>query len=232
MFCKFCGAPSETEVCPNCAAKQAPAQPQYQAQPRTITAGDLAQTVNAYLHYVLAIFAVAAFVWGILNLCSVFHVKGVVKFDGEREADYASVSDAAEAMDDMDSSAATIYIGNILFGLANLGVAAVGALYFLKAQMGMPYYDKYIGKPLKSRPMFLMGVLAAAGSALQVIFYMFCRISEKVPVGYSSSGKLKKEKMVFSFGVNWTTWVILGFAIGMILLDKFVLEKKKNSAAV
>ena len=223
MFCKYCGTPSETDVCPNCAAKQAQPKPQPQAQPKAQNAtgaGDIIQLVKTNLHYIIAGIAVLAFIWGILNVFSVFHVNAKAKAMGERESEYISVSDFAEGMDSMDSSAATVYIGNIIFGLACLAVAAIGVLYFLKVFKNMPYYDQFIGSKLQYRPAFMMGALGAGGALLQMIFYLFC--STKMGFGRFS--------IKLSAGVNWTTWLMLVLFAALAVVDKFVLEEKQTPA--
>lgn len=203
MFCKYCGTSCETGVCPDCAAKQA--QPKVQTQP------------FGNLHLILAAVAALALIWGILNVFSVFHVNACVSASGMSQTNYVSVSDAADAMKSYDSSAATIYIGNILFGLTNLAVAAVGVLYFLKVTQNKPFYDQFIGSKIKFRPAFLMGLLGAAGALLQVIMYLFC----------SAGGSSWGVRLNVSFGVNWTTWVLLVAFVGLAVLDKFYLEKQE-----
>lgn len=215
MFCKYCGSPCETGVCPDCAAKQAQPQTQPQ-QPQQPQAQPLQLGVKNYLHLIVAFIAVLALVWGVLNVFCVFHVNANVSAMGLSESNYVSVSDAADAMDSYDSSAVTIYIGNILFGLANLAVAAIGILYFLKVSQNKPYYDQFIGSKIKFRPAFLMGLLGAVGAILQVIMYLFC----------SAGGSSWGVKMKVSFGVNWTTWMMLVIFVGIAVLDKFYLEKQ------
>ena len=121
MFCKFCGSPCETGVCPSCAAArgqaqpqpQQPQQPQYQQpqyqqpqyqqpqyQPRVRPAG---AGVKPYWHLSLAGVALLAFVWGILNLFSVFHVNGVSTAGSMSQSEYMSVADAAEGLEYFDS---------------------------------------------------------------------------------------------------------------------------------
>ena len=202
MFCKYCGTTCETGVCPDCAAKRA--QAKVQVQP------------TGNLHLILAAVAALALIWGILNVFSVFHVNACVSTMGMSQTNYVSVSDAADAAGSYGTSAATIYIGNILFGLANLAVAAVGVLYFLKVTQNKPFYDQFIGSKIKFRPGFLMGIVGAAGALLQVIMYLFC----------GASGSAMGIKMSFSFGVNWTTWVLLVAFVGLAVLDKVYLEKQ------
>ncbi len=212
MFCKNCGAPSETEVCPNCASQ---AQPEPQAP---VSSDFFQQTVKPNLHYILAGIALVAFLWGILNLFSVFNVKANVTMGDMSESEYGTVSEAAEMLDESDSSAAPIYIGNIIFGLTNLAVAAIGIFYFLKINKNMPYYDNFIGSKLSLRPAFMMGALGAIGVILQFILYLFSGVSESF-MGVTVD---------LSIGINWTSWVLLVIYGGIAALDKFVLEKKTN----
>ena len=106
----------------------------------------------------------------------------------------------------MDKSLACVYIGNILFGIVNLAIAAVGALYFLKKQNKMPYYDQFVGKYLKVKnPAFYMGAAGVVGVILQVIFFAFCGVSESM-MGMT---------MNMSVGIPWLNWV--AFAIYAIV---------------
>ena len=195
MFCKYCGAPSETEVCPNCAAKQAQAQPQpqYQYQPQK-PAGDPLQGVKKNLHFILVGIAALALVWGILNVFSIFFVS--------TKGGYVSAYKAASKT---IFPVLPVYVGNLIFGLSCLGAAAIGALYFLKVFMKMPYYDQLLAKWMKFRPAFVMGALVAAGAVMQLVMYLY------VPL----------------IGVNWTTWLMLVLFAAIAVVDKFVLEEKK-----
>ena len=212
MYCKQCGAPSESEVCSNCTA-----QTQYPAQPQSASANYL-QIVKANLHYILAGIAALAFLIGILNVFSVFNVSATVSMGSQSESNYVTVSEAADALDSSDSSAAAIYIGNIIFGLANLAVAAIGALWFLKVFKNMPLYDQFIGSKLKFRPAFMMGGIGAIAVVLQFILYLFCGASESV-WGFTYE---------ISFGINWTSWLMFVIFVVIAVFDKFVLEKKEQ----
>ena len=170
---------------------------------------DFNNTVKKNLHTILAVIAVIAFIWGILNIFSVFEVNAKISINGRSDTNTVSVSDCKN----MDGSA-MLYVGNILFGLANLAVAAIGILYFLKITQNKPFYDQYIGSKLKFRPGFLMG---AIGAVLQVICYLFCGSSE------SAMGITAKA----SIGVSWTTWMMLVIFAGVAVYDKFVLEKQQ-----
>lgn len=219
MFCKYCGAQLEdgSAFCNKCGGNlsAAPAQSKPQAQPKEkkpVNVGDILEIIKANLHYIIAGIAVIALIFGILNLFSVFHIKGKVSGWGYKESQYVSVGDS-EGM----GGIAMVYVGNILFGLALLAIAAVGALYFLKKFMNMPYYDQFIAKFVKFRPTFMMGALGVVGAILQMIFYLFCRESfmgVKVTVG-----------------VNWTTWLLLIVFAAVFAFDMLVLGKEEKAEA-
>ena len=217
MFCKYCGAQLEdgSAFCSKCGgnlAQPAAAQPQA-AQPKpqkTVAAGDILELVKTNLHYILAGIAVLAFIWGILNVFSVFHIKGKVSFLGRSESQYVSVAES-EGL----SGIAMVYVGNIIFGLACLAIAAIGVLYFLKKFKNMPYYDQFIASKLKYRPAFMMGALGVVGALLQMIMYLFC--------GEKMYG------MRASVSVNWTTWLLLVIFAIVAVADKFVLEAKEKA---
>ena len=100
-------------------------------------------------------------------------------------------------------------LGNILFGLINVVIGAVGILYFLKNQMNMPYYDNFVVKFLKVKePAFLMGVAGAVGALVQFVCYKL------VDVGPTS------------LNVHWITWVLLVVYVVLAVVDKFVVNKK------
>ena len=100
-------------------------------------------------------------------------------------------------------------LGNILFGLINLVIGAVGILYFLKNQMNMPYYDNFVVKFLKVKePAFLMGVAGAVGALVKFVCYKL------VDVGPTS------------LNVHWITWVLLVVYVVLAVVDKFVVNKK------
>lgn len=217
MFCKYCGTPSETEVCPNCAAQRS--QPtQAPRAPQAAPTGNFAKILKTNLNYIIIGIAALALIWGLLNLFSVFEVNVTASVSmfgmSETETESMPVSEAAEGLEELEGGPAAIYIGNILFGLACLATAAIGVLYYLKQTKNMPYYDQYIGSKLKFTPMFIMGALGAAGAVLQVILYLFAGASE--------------DYFKVSVGVNWTTWLMLVIFAGVAVLDMFVLNKKEQ----
>lgn len=216
-FCPACGNPVASQ--PQQPQYQAqPQQPQYQAQPKPAGSADFMTLIKTNLHYIVVGIAVLALIWGILNVFSVFDVNGTVTMGKNSESEYISVSDAADTLDEADSSAAPIYIGNIIFGLTCLAAAAIGILYFLKVFKNMPQYDQFIASKVKAGPLCMMGALGAAGAILQFILYLFCGVSESM-FGY---------KIKISFGVNWTTWMMLVIFAGVAAFDYFVLNKKEK----
>lgn len=217
MFCKYCGTPSETDVCPKCAAAQA--QPQFQQpqqtqkpqQTNSFSAGDILPLIKKNLTYIIAGIAALALLFGLLNVFSVFHVN--VSSDGESE--YVSVSDVADLMEMADFTAVPIYLGNIIFGLLCLIAGAIGALYFLKSFKNMEYYDKYVAKRVKA-PLRSMSILVTVGAILQTLLYLLCTLS----VG----------RVLIFFGANWTTWLMVVICLGFALFNKFVLRKVEVAA--
>ena len=207
-FCQSCGAPLNAAPAPEATA--APAAPKAPKAKTNAVLGNLAPTIRPFLAFILAGVAVLALVLFVLNTFGILHVPATVKMMGQKQSDYGKLSEIAEAWKQMDKSLACAYIGNILFGIVNLVIAAVGALYFLKKQNKMPYYDQFVGKFLKVKnPAFYMGVAGVAGVILQVIFFAFCGISESM----SSFGMSMTVKM--SIGIPWLNWV--AFAIYAIV---------------
>ncbi len=212
MFCSNCGAQCAdgTKFCQSCgtplnaapaAAPQAPAAPKAPKVKGPAPLGSLAPTIRPFLAIILAVVAVLALVLFVLNTFSILKIPATASIMGQTQTEYGKVSEVAEAWKSMDKSLACVYIGNILFGLINLVIAAVGALYFLKKQSNMPYYDQFVGKTLKvNNPAFYMGVAGVVGVLLQVIFFAFCGASE------SAFGMTVK----MSVGVPWLSWVALG----------------------
>lgn len=218
MFCSNCGAQCTegTKFCQSCGnpltaapAPEAPAAPAAPKAPKAKGAavlGNLAPTIRPFLAFILAGVAVLALVLFVLNTFGILHIPATVSAMGMKETSYGKISEVAEAWKQMDKSLACVYIGNILFGIVNLAIAAVGALYFLKKQNKMPYYDQFVGKYLKVKnPAFYMGAAGAVGVILQVIFFAFCGISESM---YGMTMKM-------TVGIPWLNWV--AFAIYAIV---------------
>lgn len=218
MFCKYCGKPTETEICPECAAQQAQAQqaPVYAPAKPAAPAG-----LQGYVHYIAVAVAALALIFGLLTMFGAMKVNVNYSLGSYSDTKSMSVSDVSEMYDSANESFFMGILGNILFGVAFLGVAAIGALYFLKVFKNMPYYDQYITKftsKLPGGPLFAMGVLGAAGCVLQFLLYMFCTLKE-------SNGLITAK---LSCAVNGCTWVLLVVSAVLIVLDKFVLNKKEN----
>lgn len=216
MFCSNCGAQCAdgTKFCQSCGnpltaasapvADAAPAATKAPKAKGNAVLGNLAPTIRPFLAFILAGVAVLALVLFVLNTFCILHVPATVSIMGQKETVYRKISEVAEAWKQMDKSLACAYIGNILFGIVNLAIAAVGALFFLKKQSNMPYYDQFVGKYLKVKnPAFYMGVAGVVGALLQVIFFAFCGISQSM----SSFGMSVTMKM--SIGIPWLNWVAL-----------------------
>ena len=203
-FCQSCGTPLNAAPAPEATA--APAAPKAPKAKTNAVLGNLAPTIRPFLALILAGVAVLALVLFVLNTFGILHIPATVKMMGMKETEYGKISDVAQAWKQMDKSLACVYIGNILFGIVNLAIAAVGAFYFLKKQNKMPYYDQFVGKYLKVKnPAFYMGVAGVAATILQVIFFAFCTIKESM-MGVTMS---------MSVGIPWLNWV--AFAIFAIV---------------
>ncbi len=210
MFCQKCGAPSDTSVCPKCASKA-----QMQAQPSAASDGFLS-IVKKNFHFVLAGLGIVLFIFGVLNLFSVFEVN-ISATNGNNT--YAPVSDAAQLIEFANASPVPIYIGNILFGFTCLCAAAVGVLYFLKLYKNINLYDnrffKFLIMGKKERtPATAMGGLVISGTLIQFVLYMLCALG---------NGRTK-----ITFGINWTSWLLLAVFVLVAILDKFALSKKEK----
>lgn len=238
MFCTKCGTQyaDGSAFCPNCgnatnAAPQQPQQPVYQqpAQPQyqqpvyqqpahpqyqqphqPAPAGDLGATLKKNLALILVIVAVFGALMFILNTFQILELP----VDGSGQSVSQSVSDISDAWDELGESFAMGYVANIIIGIANLVVAAIGILYFLKEKNNMPYYDQFVGKILKGlSPALAMGIIGAAGAVLQFIFMMF--------TGIEFWG------VEISVGVHWLTWVSLVIYAALATVDFLVINKKK-----
>ena len=114
---------------------------------------------------------------------------------------------AADVMEAPGTGA--MLLGNILFGLGNLLIAALATFAFLKTCCNVKLYDMLYAKFVKITPLFLIGCVGA-GTALIEIICCF------------ASGN------VFNSVIpNWTTWVMLLVYGGMIPVDLVILNKGK-----
>ena len=112
-----------------------------------------------------------------------------------------------------------LLIGNILYGLGSLIVAAIGALYFLKVQMKNDLYDKFVAKYANGiltkfvggdGIATLIGGVGAAFGILQLFFYIIAN-----PMGASVS------MSIFS-------WLMLIVYAALFVGDMFWLNKKQK----
>ena len=196
MFCPKCGAQCADDAvfCGSCgnSLKGDAQKPAAAAQPV-----DLAAAVKKNMSYIMVAIGAVAALLGLLIMFGVFEPS--VTIWGQT---------VSGPMSQIDGNFMGV-LGNILFGLINLVIGAVGILYFLKNQMNMPYYDNFVVKFLKVKePAFLMGVAGAVGALVQFVCYKL------VDVGPTS------------LNVHWITWVLLVVYVVLAVVDKFVVNKK------
>ena len=196
MFCPKCGAQCADDAvfCGSCgnSLKGDAQKPAAAAQPV-----DVAAAVKKNMSYIMVAIGAVAALLGLLIMFGVFEPS--VTIWGQT---------VSGPMSQIDGNFMGV-LGNILFGLINLVIGAVGILYFLKNQMNMPYYDNFVVKFLKVKePAFLMGVAGAVGALVQFVCYKLVDVG---PV---------------SLNVHWITWVLLVVYAALAVVDKFVLNKK------
>ena len=196
MFCPKCGAQCADDAvfCGSCgnSLKGDAQKPAAAAQPV-----DVAAAVKKNMNYIMVAIGAVAALLGLLIMFGVFEPS--VTIWGQT---------VSGPMSQIDGNFMGV-LGNILFGLINLVIGAVGILYFLKNQMNMPYYDNFVVKFLKVKePAFLMGVAGAVGALVQFVCYKL------VDVGPTS------------LNVHWITWVLLVVYVVLAVVDKFVVNKK------
>ena len=224
MFCPNCGAACDDGAvfcgsCGNAMQPQAPQQPAYQAPQQTAQATDFVGILKKNWTIIIAAVAVFALLMGILTTFCILEAPATAKAAGYSETEYGTVSDISDALEALDGSFAGGIIGNILFGLINLAIAGVGALYFLKQQKNMPYYDQFVGKFLKGMsPALVMGAAGAAGAVVQFILYLISGVSKK----YFGV------KMSVSVSVPWLTWVALVIYAALAAVDFLLVNKKQK----
>ena len=196
MFCPKCGAQCADDAvfCGSCgnSLKGDAQKPAAAAQPV-----DVAAAVKKNMSYIMVAIGAVAALLGLLIMFGVFEPS--VTIWGQT---------VSGPMSQIDGNFMGV-LGNILFGLINVVIGAVGILYFLKNQMNMPYYDNFVVKFLKVKePAFLMGVAGAVGALVQFVCYKLVDVG---PV---------------SLNVHWITWVLLVVYAALAVVDKFVLNKK------
>ena len=196
MFCPKCGAQCADDAvfCDSCgnSLKGDAQKPAAAAQPV-----DVAAAVKKNMIYIMVAIGAVAALLGLLIMFGIFEPS--VTIWGQT---------VSGPMSQIDGNFMGV-LGNILFGLINLVIGAVGILYFLKNQMNMPYYDNFVVKFLKVKePAFLMGVAGAVGALVQFVCYKL------VDVGPTS------------LNVHWITWVLLVVYVVLAVVDKFVVNKK------
>lgn len=148
-----------------------------------------------------------------------------MEFDGSVGNIYVSPAILSEVFDLVDStgmidaSFTAGYIGIIVFGVINLLIAAVGVLYYLRARMNMPLYDKICGGFIKAKsPALILGLLGVLGCLLQIVLMWFTGFE------YGAMG----QSLGVSVGVHWITWVAL--AIYGVLAGSQLLAIKSDEA--
>lgn len=133
------------------------------------------------------------------------------EYELEKMADYLDI-------DLKIGSAAPLYIGNVLFGLICLAIAAIAGLYAMKKTSNSPLYDQLVGKLLKLEdPTFVVCGLGIVGIVLQNLLYLLA----------GSSVKADEAKAVLSMGVPTLTWVAL-FVFALVGAVNLVAQSKED----
>lgn len=153
-------------------------------------------TTKNLTKYILIGVAVVALILAAMNLFGLSKMTATMSGGGEKMQEQVSYSELKQLLGD---SAFPCKLGNILFGIVNLIIAATGFLHFTKDPNG-------------KRPVFRMGLLGAIGAVLQILLYALC----------TSSGMGLK----LTVTPHWTTYFGLVLSIGCIVADKFFLRKE------
>lgn len=219
MFCKNCGSPcnDDAKFCKNCgtALQEAPQAAPAAAAPATVNLNSVTAAIKKYMTFILVGIAVLALILSIMNLFSTFDVAATVSAGDEKETESGPIKDMFE--DETDGAFTMALIGNILFGISNLAIAAVGVLYFLQKNFNIDIYNKFVTKVIKDEtPAFMIGVVGAGAALIQIIFYALCKYE------YSFWGF----EVAVTIAAHWTTWVALFLYAALAAADKFLLNKK------
>lgn len=206
MFCEKCGfhLSDDSKFCEKCGASLQP-----NNQPAPQQQGGI-NSLKQYTPLIAVGLAVIALIFAIIILFNLFDVTATVSMGG-----FGSASDSGPVADVIEGGEmGSISVGNVIFGLILVVIAAVGGLFFAK-KFGVKIYDSLTSVPLlaKESPLFGMGVLGAIGAVIHFICFLCAGKSEG---GFS-----------LSISTPWFTWVLLVLFAGIAVLEKFVFNKKK-----
>lgn len=221
MFCPKCGKQlnDDARFCGACGTSingDAPAKPAAPAAPAApFSVKAVVDQLKQYKALFILAFAVLAFIIAIPHLTSNFDITATVSYGGRSQSASGPVADIIES-----GEYPLLLVGNLLFGLGNLAIAAIGVLLFLKEFKNLPLYDNYVAKFVKLSPLCVIGVVGTVTACAQILSYMFSGESETF-FGQTIS---------YSFAAHWTTWFFLFVYGGLIALDKLVLNKKAAPA--
>jgi len=214
MFCPKCGTQLDDNarfcgVCGNqLTAPSAAKSPKGPALPTVVSV-----SFNLNVKFLMLVVAILAAIMTVVHLFGLFDVSVSSSMMGQKVMVSMPLSDMLES-----EEFPLVITSNILFGIANLLIAAVGVLYFLKANNSSDLYDTIYAKYVKISSTFLIGIVGGGTALLQILFYL---LSSKSESGMSAT-----------ICAHWTTWVMLFVYAGMVVLDKMVLNKKAPAAPV
>lgn len=173
---------------------------------------DLAAVLKKQSHIICAVIAVIALLVGILAGGGILYINAGMFGDLSNYGEEMVISYAASIYDTED--AALLYIGNILYGLVSLAIAAGGMFYLLKKMANNPLYDQTIGTLLKLEdPTFVLCGAGVLAGLLQAAIFLIAGLIESEGKGYC--------------GPSWVTW--LATAIYAIVgVANLVAQGKKD----